>query len=184
MSSTIIPPPFNPERKMAVTFPTHVLQRIDQDAQRWMNQARSLLDAGEYEILQHKVRNSVVSFGTFTKPVFLYSGATFSPIKTLLRDLFSANRQVDANVLMRAFEGVEVCSPAIGFYTLAILSIKGADLTVHLTRCLPAVQRMLVEEKEYFRSEHDAEAIWRLGFLEEKANLLQGALELQSIMNH
>lgn len=83
---------------------------------------------------------------------------------------------------MRAFDGVEVYSPAIGFYTLAILSIKGADLTVHLKRCLPAVQRMLLEEKEHFRRQNDAEAIWRLGFLEEKANLLQGALEVQSIM--
>ena len=168
---------------MAVTLlPPNVVQRMDEQAQKWMYQARGLLNAGRYAALQLKVQSSICSFGTVNRPTFLYGGGSFVPLRNLVRELFSQQRYGDANILMRAFNGVEAFTPAMGFYALAIQAIQGADLTKRLWVCFPAVQWVLHEEQAYFLGQEDRDALTRLRPLKDLVDSIEGTLEIQSIM--
>ena len=167
---------------MAVTFPRSFVQRMDEDAQKWMLEAKDLLDKRQYPKLQQKVESSVCYFGSFEKPSFLYSGATFSSIRALVRELFSENRYADASILMHAFVKINVLTPGIGLYALAIQAIRRADLSKILEECLPDVQMLLQEEIDYFLGEGRRDVVRQLGFLKEQVGSIAGALEVQSIM--
>ncbi|CCB89239.1 unknown protein [Simkania negevensis Z] len=88
-----------------------------------------LLNREQHETLHQEVQHSVVYFGNCEKLVFIHSGSTFCPIRNLLRELFSSSCQTGVEILIGALMGAKVLTPAMGFYSLAIQAIKGADLT-------------------------------------------------------
>ena len=158
---------------MAVTFPQYVTQQMDRGALNWMNQVRGLLNEEQYETLCQQTKAAAIYFGSWERPVFLYSGATFCPIRALLRELFSSNRQTDAEILMSAVADAKLVSPAVSFYALAIQAIKGADLTVLLKKYPRAVEKMLTDEKQYFLDRSNKGAVQRLGYLQKKFDEVQ-----------